>query len=71
MKNFIEKGLKAVRSYTVWDWGWLKITLFSLGLIVGTYFSSSLLNCILVIWVLFLFSCIYIAYKTFISYWIL
>lgn len=69
MKNFINKALKACRNYTLWDWGWLKITLFSCGMLVGTYFFQFLFQYINFIWGIFIFSYIWVAYRTFVKYW--
>lgn len=68
MKNLIDKTLSAARKYNVWDYGFLKITLFSVGILFGAYFSQFFLNYIFIIWALFIVSYIWILYKTFIKY---
>ena len=69
MKKFINKALEAARKYTIWDWGLLKICLFSLGLLIGLYFAQSLGPYATFVWAFFVFSYVWIAYKTFIQYW--
>jgi len=69
MRNFINKALEAARKYTVWDWGILKVCLFSLGLIVGQALSSLPFEVILGLVVLFVLSYIWLVYLTFFKYW--
>lgn len=68
MKNLIEKLLNAARKYNVWDYGWLKICLFSLGIIFGVYFNAFFSNYMPIIWAIFIVSYVWIFYKTFAKY---
>ena len=68
MKKLIEKLLNAARKYNVWDYGWLKICLFSLGIIFGAYFNAFFLKYITLIWIIFIVSYVWLLYKTFAKY---
>lgn len=68
MKNLINKLLGAAKKYTVLDYSLLKLTLISLGILIGTYFSNFLSNHTLIIWIIFLVSYIGIMYRTFIKH---
>lgn len=68
MMKFIAKSLNAARKYNLWDFACLKITLLSLGILVGTYFSQFFLNLISIIWVVFILTYVWIMYQTFIKY---
>lgn len=65
MKEFINQVLKSARNYTVWDYGILKISLTSLGILLGTYFSQFFIKNILWVWIVYLISFIFITFKTF------
>ena len=65
MKEFINKALMSARNYTVWDYGILKISLISLGILLGTYFSQFFIKNILWVWIVYLISFIFILFKTF------
>lgn len=67
MKNLINKALKSVNNYSLFDFGWLKISLISFGIILGSYFSNFFLNNIIFIWIIFIISYALIMYKTFIK----
>lgn len=69
MRNFIDKALSAASQYTLWDWGWLKMTLFTCGILLGSYLAQFFLQFIIIVWILFIFSYIWIAYRTFVKYW--
>lgn len=69
MRKFIDKAINSARQYTLWDWGFLKITLFSLGLLIGVYFAQILSQYMTFIWAFFIFSYIWVIYKTFFQYW--
>lgn len=68
MKKLINKLLGAAKKYTVLDYSLLKLTLISLGILIGTYFSNFLSNYTLIIWIIFLISYIVIIYRTFIKH---
>jgi len=67
MKNLINKALKSTRNYNIFDFGCLKISLMSFGILVGAYFSKFFLNNILLVWTIFIISYALIMYKTFIK----
>jgi hypothetical protein len=69
MRKFFDKAINSVRQYSLWDWGWLKITLFSFGLLIGVYFAQVLSQYMTFIWAIFIFAYIWIIYKTFVQYW--
>ncbi len=69
MKGFIDKALKAAKSYDIWDYQWLKLTLFSFGILVGTYFAQFFMQYVFIVWAIFILSYIWIMYKTFVKYW--
>lgn len=69
MKRLIDRMLQAARQYNLWDYGCLKIALFTLGIIFGAYFSKFFLSFISVIWILFIITYVWIIYKTLIKYW--
>lgn len=69
MRKFFDKAINSVRQYSLWDWGWLKITLFSFGLLIGVYFAQVLSQYVTFIWAIFIFAYIWIIYKTFVQYW--
>jgi len=62
---FIERVLSSIGRYTAWDFAFLKITLVSLGILLGTYFADFFLNYTVLLWVIFLGSYIWIMYRTF------
>ena len=68
MKNLINKLLDAAKKYTVLDYSCLKITLVSLGILIGTYFSNFFSNYTSLLWIIFLISYIWIIYRTFIKH---
>lgn len=68
MKKLIDKTLNAAKMYNVFDYAWFKVTLCSLGILLGTYFSQFFLNYISIVWAVFIISYIWIIYKTFIKY---
>mgnify|MGYP000876367172 FL=1 len=67
MKNLVNKLLSTTKKYTVLDYSFLKITLISLGILIGTYFSNFFLNYTSLLWIIFLISYIFIIYRTFIK----
>ena len=69
MKGFINKALKAAQSYSIWDYGWLKLTLISCGIILGAYLSQFFMQYIGIVWAVFILTYIWIMYKTFFKYW--
>jgi len=68
MKKFIGNILNSTKKYNIWDYTWLKICLFSLGIIFGVYFTTFFTSCISIIWAIFIISYLWIMYKTFVKY---
>lgn len=69
MRNFINKALESARKYTVWDYGTLKVCLFTLGLLVGQAFPPFSMLTIYILIILFILSYAWLVYKTFFKYW--
>lgn len=68
MNKLIDKTLKAVEKYTAMDFALLKITLVSIGILLGTYFAKFFSNYTSLLWVIFIGSYLMIMYKTFFKY---
>jgi len=68
MSEFIQRVLKAARKYTVMDYGCLKITLLSFGILLGAYFAQFFLSYTSFLWVVFIVSSLWIMYRTFIKH---
>ena len=64
MRTFLSKLLDSARKYTIMDYGFLKITLISFGILLGTYFSKFFSSHTLLLWIIFTVSYIYIIYRT-------
>lgn len=69
MRQLINKALAAAQRYTLWDFAWLKVTLLSLGIILGTYFAAFFLKHMTLLWLTFLVSYILILFRTFFVHW--
>lgn len=67
MKELIDKVLKSVTHFSIWDFGFMKIGLISFGALIGAYFSKFILSNILLIWLIFIVSYVYIIYITFLK----
>lgn len=65
MKIFLNRLLDATKKYTIVDYGFFKITLISLGILLGTYFSKFFSNYTSLLWTIFIISFIWITYRTF------
>ncbi len=65
MGEFIKRALTAAGKYTVWDFGFLKISILSVGILLGAYFAGFLLKYALYLWILFAVSFLWILYRTF------
>lgn len=68
MKGLIDRLMEATKKYSVWDYGFLKITLFSAGLLMGAYFAPFLLNYMSLLWIVFIVSFVWIGYRSFIKH---
>lgn len=68
MKKLINKLMKSATNYNVWDYAWFKVTLCSLGVLLGACFSQFFLKYISIVWVIFIISYVWIMYKTLIKY---
>lgn len=65
MSAFLQRLLKSARKYTVTDYVFFKLTLVSLGILLGTYLAKFFIHYILFIWVVFIVSYFWIMYRTF------
>ena len=68
MNMFIKKALDAGRKYTMLDFALLKISLFSLGLLCGAYFTQAILRYTVPLWIAFIVSYIWIMHRTFFAH---
>ncbi len=64
MRNFLNRLLESAKKYTIMDYACLKITLISLGILLGTYFSEFFLSHASLLWIIFIVSYIGIIYRT-------
>lgn len=68
MSQLINRALRAAKRYTLWDYACFKITLVSLGILIGAYFAEFFLSHTLFLWIIFLVSYICIMFRTFIAH---
>ena len=68
MSDFINQIMSSVREYSFWDYVWFKTSLISLGIILGSYFSTFFLDYIFVVWAAFILTTIFIMYQTIIKF---
>lgn len=68
MTSFIDRLLTAARKYTVSDFAFLKLTLFTFGVLLATYFHDFFRNWVALVWVVFAVSYLWVMYKTFFRY---
>ena len=68
MSQLINRALRAAKKYTLWDYACFKITLVSLGILIGAYFAESFLSHTLLLWIIFLVSYLCIMFRTFITH---
>lgn len=68
LNKFIQRALKGTKKYTVIDYAFLKIAILSFGLLLGAYFAKLFLNHTLFLWVVYIFSFLWILYRTFVEY---
>ena len=69
MREFINRALEAAKHYNVWDWGCLKVTLASIGILLGAYFAQFFMQYIYFVWAIFILSYVWIMGITFFKYW--
>jgi hypothetical protein len=68
MTTLIERLLKAARKFTVMDYVCFKITLVSLGIILGAYFANFFLSHTTFLWIVFIVTYLWIGYRTLIKH---
>ena len=56
MRKWLNSLLLATKQYTIWDFGFLKLALFSSGLLIGIYFAQILGQYVTSIWAFFVFA---------------
>ena len=69
MKALFEKINQITNHFSVLDIGVLKFCLLALGILLGVYFSSFFENLIIILWVIFVLTWLYIVVKVFGLYW--
>ena len=67
MKKLIDSLLDKARKFTVMDYAFFKVALFSFGLIVGVYFATSLTAALPLFWAIFSLSYLYLIYRMFLK----
>lgn len=60
MANFAKRMLGATRKYTIADFGILKLSLISVGILLGLYFGDFLLKYITTVWIIAVLATIFI-----------
>ena len=65
MSEFVKQIMAGVREYSFWDYVWFKTGLISLGIILGSYFSTFFLEYIVIVWFVFAITTVFITYRTF------
>jgi hypothetical protein len=68
MNGLIDRLMNAAKKFTVIDYGFFKITLFSAGVLAGTYFAPFFLSYTTLLWIVFIVSFVWIGYRTFFKY---
>ena len=68
MRQLINRAMRAAKRYTLWDYACLKITLVSLGILMGAYFAKFFLSYTSLLWIIFLVSYLCIIFRTFIAH---
>jgi hypothetical protein len=63
MNSFLNRLLNAAKKFTLWDYGFFKIVLVSLGILLGTYFSKFFLSYTSLLWIIFIASYILVLYR--------
>ena len=66
MKSLVEKLMDKARRFSAVDYAMFKVTLLSVGVLFGAYFSSFFLSVIGFVWVVFVVSYVYMFYISFI-----
>jgi hypothetical protein len=64
MKDILYRLLDASRKFSLWDFGFLKIALFSAGILFGAYLSKFILSLTSLLWIIFIVSYVWVLYKT-------
>jgi len=60
LNKWVEKCSKKASKFGVWQWSVLKLTLISMGMILGAYFSNWVMQYQMVFWFVFIAGYIYI-----------
>lgn len=68
MKDLLNKILQRTKKYNLWDFSALKITLVTVGILFGAYFSKFFLDNIVIVWIIFGVTYLFIMFKTFVAY---
>ena len=65
MNSLIQRLLSASRKFSLIDFVFFKITLVSIGLLLGAYFSRFFLGIASILWPVFIISYLWLMYRTF------
>lgn len=68
MGNFIQRVMKAASQYTVMDFGCLKMAVLCAGILLGTYFPVFFSGYTTLLWIILIFSWLWIMARTFVKY---
>ncbi len=61
----MEKYLKKIKKFSIWDFICYEVALVSIGILLGTYFSVFFKEKIIIIWIITLITYLYIIFKVF------
>lgn len=68
MSSIVKRLMNTTKKYTVLDFGFLKISVLSAGILLGTYYEPFFKDYTQLLWIAFLISFVWIMYQTFIRY---
>ncbi|MDD4775704.1 MAG: hypothetical protein PHG75_04270 [Syntrophomonas sp.] len=63
MHNMINRVMAATKKYTVVDYGFFKFLMISFGILLGVYFTQTILHIIWLVWLVFIVSTLWMTYK--------
>ena len=68
MFKFLDGLMLAAKTYTLYDYGCLKLALITSGILLGTYFTDFFLRYTTWLWIIFIVAYVCIAYRTLVAY---
>ncbi|WP_025436644.1 hypothetical protein [Peptoclostridium acidaminophilum] len=63
--NIVKKVMDATKKYTILDYGFFKFLMITCGILLGVYFTETILSFIWLIWIVFAVSAVWMTYKIF------